>query len=76
MFMTTFSMNFPDITAVSKAVVKLHDLVHRNGKTKAGKKTVLTIDEVSATISIVETLATNIKQELKVAGVDFISPED
>jgi hypothetical protein len=36
MYRATFLIDFPDISNLSKAVVKRHDLVHRNGKTKEG----------------------------------------
>ncbi len=38
MFTKTFEIQFPDIKDVYKLVIKRHDLVHRNGKTKDGKE--------------------------------------
>ncbi|WP_295230595.1 HEPN domain-containing protein [uncultured Chryseobacterium sp.] len=36
MYLSTFKIEFPDISELSKAVNTRHDLVHRNGKTKDG----------------------------------------
>lgn len=36
MYVSTFKIEFPDISELSKAVNTRHDLVHRNGKTKDG----------------------------------------
>ncbi len=76
MYMETFQMKFPDIASASKAVHKRHDLVHRNGKTKSGERILLTLAEVSKTLSIVETLVTNIRKELQDANVDFFDGQD
>ncbi|WP_316749606.1 hypothetical protein [Pedobacter gandavensis] len=71
MYTTTFNMKFPDIGAVSKAVHKRHDLVHRNGKTKTGKKIILSAEELSETLGIVKLLVSGIQNELRAANVDF-----
>jgi hypothetical protein len=36
MFKDTFKIDFPSIKEVYECVLKRHDLVHRNGKTKDG----------------------------------------
>ena len=38
MYQDTFKISFPDIRNVYSYVIKRHDLVHRNGKSKEGKK--------------------------------------
>ncbi|QSR34831.1 hypothetical protein CFI10_07460 [Marinobacterium iners] len=38
MYEDTFSISFPDISAMQKFVIQRHDLVHRNGKTTDGEK--------------------------------------
>lgn len=75
MYTATFTMKFPDISAVSKAVHKRHDLVHRNGKTKTGKKIILSAEELSETLGIVKMLVSGIQNELRVADVDFYDPK-
>ena len=37
MFKDTFKIDFPSIKDVYECVLKRHDLVHRNGKTKNGR---------------------------------------
>lgn len=37
MYRDTFNISFPDFSEIYKAVLKRHDLVHRNGFTKEGK---------------------------------------
>ena len=43
MFADTFKIEFPSVKEVYELVLKRHDLVHRNGKTKDGK--LVAIDE-------------------------------
>lgn len=42
MFSNTFKMEFPKINVIYPLVLKRHDLVHRNGKTKEGNEVELT----------------------------------
>lgn len=38
MYEATFSIHFPDISAMQRFIIQRHDLVHRNGKTTDGDK--------------------------------------
>jgi hypothetical protein len=53
MYVSTFKIEFPDISELSKAVNTRHDLVHRNGRTKDG-------EEVTVNKEIVTELLNNI----------------
>lgn len=47
MYISTFKIEFPDISELSKAVNTRHDLVHRNGKTKDGSDVTVTKETVT-----------------------------
>lgn len=48
MYRATFLVDFPDISNLSRAVVKRHDLVHRNGKTKEGENIEISTEEIES----------------------------
>ena len=48
MYRTTFLIDFPYIGTLSKAIVKRHDLVHRNGKTKEGETINISTEEIES----------------------------
>lgn len=47
MYKSTFKIDFPEISELSKAVATRHDLVHRNGKTKDGVEVVVDNDTIN-----------------------------
>jgi len=53
-----------DLGQITKAILKRHDIVHRNGKTKSGEEILITKKDVKALISIVETFIKEIDEKL------------
>lgn len=53
MFTDTFKMDFPKINVIYPLVIKRHDLVHRNGKTKEGQDVELTEVTIDDLINVV-----------------------
>ncbi len=54
MYRDTFNISFPDFSEIYKAVLKRHDLVHRNGFTKEG-------DQVEVNKGVINELINNVK---------------
>jgi len=65
MYKSTFKIEFPSIGELSKAVLKRHDLVHRNGKTKEGDNLEIDKEELLALINEITNFANEI--ELKIS---------
>ncbi len=59
MFKETFNIDFPSIKEVYESVLKRHDLVHRNGKTKDG--TLVELDE-NAVNELIENVSKFVKE--------------
>ena len=66
MYRSTFVMDFPDIKDVITCVKTRHDLVHRNGTTKAGYQITLSSYHISESISIISKFVTQINSLLNV----------
>ena len=55
MYKNTLGIDFPeDISAISRAIDKRHDIVHRNGKTKEGEEIIITENHISELITPIE----------------------
>lgn len=65
MYNSTFEINFPEIGEVNKFIIKRHDLVHRNGKTKDGEKLGINNVEIESMVIIIKTFVNEISSELK-----------
>lgn len=64
MYMDTFKIKFPDIKEVYAYVLKRHDLVHRNGKTKEGVSVEIDKSTLQDLVLKVNHLVENIVTEL------------
>jgi hypothetical protein len=63
-------VKFPDeLGDIYRAILKRHDIVHRNGKNKDGEEILLQKGDVSALIEKVEQLAQAI--DVQLAEIDF-----
>jgi hypothetical protein len=65
MYNSTFGINFPEIGDVNKFIVRRHDLVHRNGKTKDGGKITINNVEIESMVEVIKTFVNQISFELK-----------
>ncbi len=65
MYESTFEMEFPAISKVFPMVLKRHDLVHRNGKTKAGTLVDLNTEVIEELIREVSSFIFEIVTKLK-----------
>jgi hypothetical protein len=68
MFKSTFKIEFPDITELSKAVVIRHDLVHRNGKSKDEVDVVIEKETVSELLTQISDFVDDISISLNIKG--------
>lgn len=68
---TTLGIKFPDIGDMMKAISTRHDMVHRNGKDKKGKKITLTKGDVSKVIDQVYDFANDVENELEMSRYEF-----
>lgn len=66
MFNDTFKIKFPPIKDVYEYVLKRHDLVHRNGKTKEGQDVETGEEAIQELITKVTKLVTDIAGELNI----------
>jgi hypothetical protein len=66
MFADTFKIDFPSIKEVYKYVLKRHDLVHRNGKTKEGEAVVTDETAINELISKVTHFVIEIATKLNI----------
>ena len=64
MYVSTFKIEFPDISELSKAVNTRHDLVHRNGKTKDGAYVTINKEIVSELLNQILSFVENISKSL------------
>lgn len=65
MYKSTFEIDFPEIGNVNKLIVKRHDLVHRNGKTKGGVRQAISNNEINSMVDIIKKFVEKIAVELK-----------
>lgn len=65
MYISTFEIKFPEIGEVNKFIVKRHDLVHRNGKTKDGEKLTITNAEIESMVEVIKMFVNEVSIELK-----------
>ena len=66
MFADTFKIEFPSIKDVYEYVLKRHDLVHRNGKTKEGETVVTDESAITELISKVTIFTNDIATKLNI----------
>lgn len=64
MFKTTFEIKFPKIKDIYQIVLKRHDLVHRNGKTKEGVAIEIDIYAIQDVIKVIYKFVHNIENIL------------
>ena len=65
MYRATLDIDFPDnLSAVFRAVLTRHDIVHRNGKTKDGNEIIITPNDIASLIEAVEAFAQHIDAQL------------
>lgn len=66
MYQATFGITFPkDLGNIYRAVLKRHDVIHRNGKTKDGEEILITRADVAELIQEAEKLAQAIDTQLE-----------
>lgn len=65
MYNSTFKINFPEIGDINKYIIKRHDLVHRNGKTKDGEKLNIDNEEIDSMVKEIKIFVKEISSELK-----------
>jgi len=65
MYSDTLGIEFPDLSVIYRAVLKRHDFVHRNGKTKDGKKHELNSDDIVNLSKSTEDFVNNINNQIK-----------
>lgn len=65
MYESTFSIDFPNFSDIQKYISIRHDLVHRNGKTKEGKKIDINEDDVNKLIDKTKVFIDKLDQELR-----------
>ncbi|MDA8910382.1 hypothetical protein N9I21_01180 [Crocinitomicaceae bacterium] len=64
MYHDTLGIDFPDIGDLMTAIKTRHDMVHRNGKNKEGKKIEITKEVVIDVMAKVETFVTEIDEKI------------
>lgn len=64
MYLDTLNIVLPDLSFIYKAVLKRHDFVHRNGKTKDGVKHKIESTDIDELCVFVETFVNNINTQI------------
>lgn len=65
MYRATLGIEFPeDLSAIFRAVLTRHDIVHRNGKTKDGNEILITPQDLTKLISVVEAFVQHVDTRL------------
>ena len=64
MYSDTLNINLPELTDIYKAVLKRHDFVHRNGKTKDGKVHKIDSTEIEDLCSEVEAFVNDVNNQI------------
>jgi uncharacterized protein (TIGR02646 family) len=65
MYQDTLGITFPNIGVIMKAVSKRHDFVHRNGKTKDGKKHKIEVSDIEALCVEAENFIKDINNQIE-----------
>jgi len=65
MYADTLNISLPDLANIYKAVLKRHDFVHRNGKTKDGQKHTVESTDIEELCKIVEEFVAEINKQLE-----------
>jgi len=65
MYFETLAIEFPDLNTLYKAVIKRHDFVHRNGKTKDGKKHDVSFEEIEKLAEETQSFVVNVNEQIK-----------
>lgn len=65
MYADTLNVNLPDLSNIYKAVLKRHDFVHRNGKTKDGVKHTIESKDIEELCKYVFDFVNDINEQLK-----------
>lgn len=65
LYRNTFEVDLGDISYLMKAIQKRHDIVHRNGKDKEGKMTLITKEDVKELIEKVSDFIQNIETQFR-----------
>lgn len=64
MYTDTFDIKFPELSHIYEAVLKRHDFVHRNGKTKGGETHVVTSEAVASLCTDVVSFVSDTQKQL------------
>lgn len=65
MYRNTLGIEFPDdIGPLFKAILVRHDIVHRNGKTKAGEEIIVTRDQITDLLRQIKSFVQSIDQQV------------
>lgn len=65
MYKDTLGIDFPkDIGTIFRAIIKRHDIVHRNGKTKSGDEILIQQQDVTSLIAAVESFIQHVDAQL------------
>ena len=67
----SFAIDPPAIGALMSQILVRHDIVHRGGKTKSGKKVIIGKEELSAVRENVTAFVDDLEAQLKVKFPDF-----
>jgi hypothetical protein len=65
LYKNVLGIRFPqDLTSLNKIIMTRHDIVHRNGKTVAGKPVNLSVDDVKNTIKVISDFVSHVEKQL------------
>jgi hypothetical protein len=64
MFRATLDVEFGDFADLGRAVTVRHDIVHRNGRTTAGERIAIGVDEVRKVVALVQTLVDSVEKQV------------
>lgn len=77
MYRDVLGVKFPqDIGDLMRAILKRHDIVHRNGKSKTGEEILMTREDVTSLVEEVEKFIQAVDQELNEARANKANPAD
>lgn len=65
MYADTLNVTLPDLSLIYKAVLKRHDFVHRNGKTKDGVKHNVETKDITELCQLIETFVSEVNEQIK-----------
>jgi len=67
LYKNVLGIRFPqDLTSLNKIIMTRHDIVHRNGKTVAGKPVTLSVDDVKSTIKVISDFVSHVEKQLSI----------